>query len=235
MKHKVLSLIALAMLVLVDAQAQGFSMANSSYHAPETKTVELKDGSTFTGKVLNGKLMDGVVVRPDGTKIHCGFVDGQISGLCFSEYTDGTWYYGMWRDGRKHGEGSYFNGKIYMDMVYDNGTLVSKTVVSTPKYSKAGYNNLQEQKLQVVQEGLRDGERYITTESQSSRRNSGSVNRKSSSNQRQCNVCNGSGKCNRCNGKGYYTAIGIGSGKHHLCPSCKHTGRCSSCKGTGRR
>lgn len=206
-----------------------FSMANSSYTAPKTETVRYEDGSAFRGRTLNGMPIDGVVEGPDGTKIHCGFENGRISGLCLTEHTDGSWYVGMWKDGERHGEGTcYLTTNKYLEMEYDEGALISVKPTNSPKYTKEGYLGLQQKRTQILQDGLNEIN-YNSSPTQN-----GSSRRSTSSNSRACGVCAGSGKCNTCNGKGYYTAIGIGSGKHS-CPNCGQTGRCRSCNGTGRR
>ena len=207
----------------------GFSVENSYYTAPKTETVRNKDGSVFHGRTLNGVPIDGVIEDADGIKIHCGFENGRISGLCLTEYPDGSWYVGMWKDGKMHGEGTYYNSnnRTYLEMKNDHGTIVSANATENPKYTKEAYLELQQKKAQILLDGLNE-----LNDNSSSTKNSPS-RRSSSSTSRMCGVCNGSGKCRTCNGRGYFTAIGIGSGQH-LCASCNHTGRCRSCNGTGK-
>ena len=207
-----------------------FSLANTHATTPTSGTMRFTNGNVFCGRFLNGKPMDGVLQEPNGTKHHCSMVNGLISGWCFTEWTDGSWYYGTWDKGRMHGEGSYYDGEgHYYNAVYSNGTQISLERVSSPKYSKESYLAVQQQKAQIMMDAQNElGNSYYQNST------SGSSPRRSSSSSSACGVCHGTGKCNICSGRGYYTSIGIGSGTH-MCSSCNRTGRCHSCNGTGRR
>ena len=207
-----------------------FSLANT--HAPSmtTGTVRYTNGSVFTGKLMDGKPLSGVLEESDGTKHHCSVSNGAINGWCFTEWTDGSWYYGIWKDGVKHGEGSYYDGGgEYYDMIYNNGNIVTKTYVITPKHSKDEWLAVEQQKAQILIDALNEQNNYSAPSSSSSTSRSSS----SSTSGRACGVCYGSGKCRTCNGNGtYIPAIGR---SRQLCPSCtNHNGLCKSCNGTGR-
>ena len=206
-----------------------FSLSNTHATAPTNGTVKLNDGSVFSGRLLNGQPLDGVLTEPSGVKHHCSISNGAINGWCFTEWPDGSWYYGYWTNGRWNGEGSYYDGKgSYYDAVYSNGTQISLREVSTPKHSRDEFNAVQQQKAQIMMGAQNElGNSYYQNNS------SGSSSRSSNSSN-SCGVCHGTGKCNTCNGRGYYTSIGIGSGTHS-CSSCNRTGRRHSCNGTGRR
>ena len=213
----------------------GFSLSNTSA-TDVIKTISVDDGTaTFKGFITNDYAAGHISYNDCGCFIHGKFDSnplrrGEISehGLCLCYFDeDGSWYYGYFKHGKMHGEGSFYDGKQYFDRVYNNSQLVSEQAVTVPKYNKADYDAQARASAEAQLEYLRQQELNTTTTTTTSKSNSRRTNSSTA-----CGVCYGSGKCRTCSGKGYYFDLNTG---RHACPSChNHNGICSSCNGTGR-
>ena len=206
-----------------------FSLANSyvkSTKIPEKETIKFTDGSRFYGFLAD---RSGDMTYADGRCSHGQFDSNwNEEGKCFVEFPNGSTYYGFFKGGVKDGEGSIFIDGKYYDVVFKAGTMKSVRKVANPKFDKAKEDReYQEALANFNMEMMRLQQDYSSGNSSSS---SMSTSRSTSS--RICNVCGGSGRCKTCNGTGWYTSIGIGSGKHRC--HCKN-GICSYCNGKGRK
>ena len=225
MKQIILSIIVLfCCTIVVQAQPSSFSLRNSHVTMPKGYNdfslknsgvvgsskfgtyMDLGGGNWFKGSTSNGRPSRGTLHLSDGVE-HKGAFNANIqpTGVVLTTWPDGTWYYGNYVNGVRHGSGSmYLNGSYY-DGIMNNNETESAVEVDTPRYNKADFD------------GIVDDADNAPVESYSGSSSSGSRTR--AHGQRRCSLCDGTGKCSRCNGKGYYVALGIVSGRR-LCTSC---------------
>lgn len=247
MKQTILSILVLfCCTIAVQAQPSSFSRRNTHITMPQGYNdfslknsgvvgssnfgtyMDLGGGNWFKGSTSNGRPSRGTLHLSDGVE-HKGAFNSNIqpTGVVLTTWPDGTWYYGNYVNGVRHGSGSWYANGTYYDVVMNNNNIESSEKVSSPRYNKADFDG------QVNAANNAYSESYSGSSSGSSRSSSGST-RTQTHGQKRCSLCNGTGKCSTCNGKGYYVAIGIGSGNHR-CTSCGQTGKCSSCGGRGTK
>ncbi len=240
MKQTFLSILALfCCAITAQAQPSSFSRSNTHITMPQGYNdfslknsgvvgssnfgtyIDLGGGNWFKGSTSNGRPSRGTLHLSNGVE-HKGAFNANIqpTGVVLTTWPDGTWYYGNYVNGVRHGSGSMYLDGAYYDVVMSNNETESAVEVDTPRYNKADFDG------QVNAANNAYGESYSGS-------SSGSTRAKTHG-QKRCSLCDGTGKCSRCNGKGYYVAIGIGSGTHR-CTSCGQTGKCSSCNGKGTK
>ena len=86
-------------------------------------------------------------------------------GQCEVVYPDGSWYFGYFKNGVEHGEGSIYADGEYYDLVFDNGRIISATKVTKPKFDK---EELDDARLRAVQESIRQQQEFEVTTTSSS-------------------------------------------------------------------
>lgn len=92
------------------------------------------------------------------------------------------------------------------------------------------------QALQMMKNSESSSSSSSSSTSSSNSSRSSTAGYSSSSNEKMCRRCVGTGKCKTCEGRGYYYNP-LDLSKTVLCPNCQrnHNGICASCGGTGKK
>ena len=93
------------------------------------ETYHYKDGSIFTGQLINGKENGfGTLINSKGDKYEGEFIDGLKCGNGTLHYHNGDIYVGEFRNDLKNGKGTY-TGDILKDrIVYESEVKVKQYV-----------------------------------------------------------------------------------------------------------
>jgi len=90
-----------------------------------------KNGFVYIGKFLSGKISEGTVLYPGGTKYTGTFENDQPHGQGTFVFSDGSKYYGDWKNGKSSGNGTKvwrdgrkYSGTFENDQPHGEGTFV---------------------------------------------------------------------------------------------------------------